>query len=184
MRSAASAAPCVSSVARSTPLRWNGSSCRRSRLTAGSTRSRTATRSWPGPPAWQEEPGEFPRANGPEHPAEPGLAFALPPAVPERRTLARVRRHEQRVPAHPPGPRPPARGEVRLHVLPGWPVVLPVPRPDRDGRLPDVLLRAVGGARLHEHPRHPERGHVRVADPEHPSVGRPPDGVLRLPPHD
>ena len=28
------------------------------------------------------------------------------------------------------------------------------------------------------------RGHVRAADPEHPSVGRPPDGVLRLPPHD
>ena len=28
------------------------------------------------------------------------------------------------------------------------------------------------------------RGHVRAADPEHPSVGRPPDGVLRLPAHD
>ena len=31
---------------------------------------------------------------------------------------------------------------------------------------------------------HPELGHVRAADPEHPPVGRPPDGVLRLPAHD
>ncbi len=27
-------------------------------------------------------------------------------------------------------------------------------------------------------------GHVRPADPEHPPVGRPPDGVLRVPAHD
>ena len=37
---------------------------------------------------------------------------------------------------------------------------------------------------VHGHPRHPEPGHVRPADPEHPPVGRPPDGVLRLPAHD
>ena len=26
---------------------------------------------------------------------------------------------------------------------------------------------------VHEHPRDPERGHVRAADPEHPSLGAP-----------
>src|SRR6476620_3087794 len=98
MRSAASAARCVSSVARSTPLRWSGSSCRRSRPTVGSTRSRTVTRSWPGRPAWQEDPGEFPRAGGSEHPPKRRVALALPPALPARRTLARVRGHEQRLP--------------------------------------------------------------------------------------
>ena len=35
-----------------------------------------------------------------------------------------------------------------------------------------------------QHPRHPEPGHVRPADPQHPPVGRPPDGVLRVPAHD
>ena len=35
-------------------------------------------------------------------------------------------------------------------------VVLPVPGPDRDRRLPDVLLRPVGDPGVHEHPRHPE----------------------------
>src|SRR6266550_3060593 len=158
MRSAASAARCASSVARSTPLRWSGSSWRRSRPTGGSTRSRTGTRNWPAPPASQEEPGEFPRADGPEHPAEPGLALDLPSAVPQRRAVAGVRGDEQRLPAHPPGPRPPARGQVRLHVLSRWPADLPETRPDRDRRLPDVLLRPVVGPRLHEHPRHPEPG--------------------------
>ena len=38
--------------------------------------------------------------------------------VPRRRAVARVRGDEQRVPAPPPGARPPARGQVRLHVLP------------------------------------------------------------------
>ena len=42
----------------------------------------------------------------------------------------------------------------------------------------------VGDPGVHEHPRDPEPGHVRAADPEHPPVGRPPDGVLRLPAHD
>src|SRR6185369_16601128 len=171
MRSAASAAHSVSSAARSTPLRWSGSSSRRSRPTGGSTRSRTGTRSWPARPASQEEPGEFPRADGPHHPPKPRLALALPSAVPQRRTVAGVRGDEQRLPAHPPGPRPAARRQVRLHVLSRWPVVLPVPRPDDHRRVPDVLLRAVGDAGVHEHPRHPEPGHVRVADPEHPSVG-------------
>ena len=32
--------------------------------------------------------------------------------------------------------------------------------------------------------RHPEPGGVRAADPEHPPLGRPPDGVLRVPAHD
>ena len=66
---------------------------------------------------------------------------------PRRRAVARVRGHEQRVPAHPPGARPPARGQVRLHVLPRRAVVLPVPGADRDRRVPDVLLRPVGDAR-------------------------------------
>src|SRR5215212_2245074 len=149
MRSAASAALCASSVARSTPLRWSGSSCRKSRLTGGSTRSRTATRSWPERPASQEEwPVELPGAGGPGHPPEPGLAVALPKPLSDRRALPRVRGHEQRLPAPPPRARPPARGEVRVHVLPRRAVVLPLPRPDGDRRLPDVLLHPVDDERV------------------------------------
>ena len=75
------------------------------------------------------------------------LALALPPALPQRRAIARHGGHEQRVPAHPPGAGPPARGQVRLHLLPGRPVVLLLPGADRDRRLPDVLLRALGDVR-------------------------------------
>ena len=124
------------------------------------------------------------RAGRPEHPAQPGVAVDLPQPVPGRRAVARVRGHEQRVPAPAPGAGPAARGQVRLHVLPGRPVVLPVPGADGHGRLPDVLLHPVGHPGLLEHPRHPVTGHVRPADPEHPPVGRPPDGVLRVPAHD
>ena len=80
------------------------------------------------------------------------LAFALPPALPRRRAIAGYGGHEQRVPAHPPGARPPARGQVRLHVLPGRPVVLLLPGADRDRRVPDVLLRAVVDVGVHRHP--------------------------------
>src|SRR3954451_6466232 len=184
MRSAASAALCVSSVARSTPLRWNSSSCRRSRPTVGSTRSPTVTRSWPVRPAWQEDTGELPRAGGSEHPPKRRVALALPQPVPARRAVARVRGHEQRLPAYPPGPRPPARREVRVHLLPRRLELLPLPRADRDRRLPDVLLRPVGDAGVYEHPRDPEPGDVRITHEERPPVGRPPDGLLRLPAHD
>ena len=40
-------------------------------------------------------------------------------------------------------------------------IVLPVPGADHHRRLPDVLLRAVNHARVHEHPGDPEPGHVR-----------------------
>ncbi len=184
MRSAAFAALCAYSGAPSTPLRWSGSSSRRSRATAGSTRSRTGTPNWPGLPVWQEEPGELPGAGRPEHPPERRLALGVPPAVPQRRAVAGVRGDEQRLPAPPPGAGPPARGEVRLHLLPGRADVLPLPGPDRHRRLPDVLLRAVGDAGLLEHPPDPGRGAVRAAHPQHPPLGRPPDGLLRLPAHD
>jgi ferredoxin len=73
--------------------------------TAGSTRSRTGTRSWPGPRRCRRSPGEFPRAERPEHPAKPVWRSLFRQAVPQRRAVAGVRGHEQRLPAHPPGPR-------------------------------------------------------------------------------
>src|SRR5450432_4068752 len=181
MRSAAFAALYASSDARSTPLRWSGSSSRRCRATAGSTRSRTVMRNSPARPAWQEDPGELPRAGGPEHPPERRVALVVPPALSQRRAFAGICGHEQRVPAYPPGARPAARREVRLYVLPGRAELLPVPGPDRHRRLPDVLLRPVGDPGVLEHPVDPERGGLRAADPQHPSLGHPPDGLLRLP---
>ena len=116
--------------------------------------------------------------------AERRLPLAVPPAVSERRAIALLRGHEQRLPAPAPGARPPARGQVRLHLLPRRPVVLLLPRADRDRRLPDVLLRAVVDAGLRRHPAHPGRGAIRAADAQHPSLGSAPDGLLRLPAHD
>src|SRR5512132_2408686 len=84
-----------------------------------------------------------PRACRRGSPAQRAVAFAVPPALPDRRAIACLRGHEQRLPAPPPGARPPARGQVRLHLLPGRSVVLLLPRADRDRRLFDVLLRAV-----------------------------------------
>src|SRR4051794_28422604 len=131
-----------------TPLPWSGSSSRRSAATAGSTKRATGTPSWASlvsvtAPMREDTFVELSRACRRGLQAERALPFAVPSAVPDRRAFALVRGHEQRFPAPAPGARPAARGQVRVHVLPGRPVVLLLPRADRDRRLPDVLLRAV-----------------------------------------
>src|SRR5688572_24900059 len=143
-----------------TLLRWSGSSSRRSAPTVGSTKRATATPSW----VWQAS-ATAPirevtfveavlRACRRGAPTQRALALPLPPAVPDRRAIARLRGHEQRLPAPAPGARPPARGQVRLHVLPGRAVVLLLPGADRDRRVPDVLLRPELDERLRRHPAH------------------------------
>src|SRR5439155_16383554 len=141
---------------------WSVSSCANRRATTVSTRSRTGTpssppfRASPEAPKASEGPRDLLRTDGRDHPPEPGVDLALPPALPTRRAHAGDGGHEQRVPAPAPGACPPARGEVRLHLLPRWAVLLPLPRADGDGRLPDVLLRALDDDGLHEHPGDPE----------------------------
>src|SRR3954466_9459580 len=147
-RSAASAALCASSDAHMTPLPWSGSSFRRSAATAGSTRRATGTPSWASlvsvtGPTREDTFVELSRACRRGRQAERRLPVPLPPAIPDGRAIAFLRGHEQRLPAPPPRARQAARGQVRVHVLPRWPVVLLLPRADRDRRLPDVLLRAV-----------------------------------------
>src|SRR5262245_55067189 len=185
-RSAASGARCVSSGAPTTRSQWSGSSSRRSARTAACTRKATATRSW----AWsgsatrltqEGTEGEPPRTNRSVDPAERRVALPVPPALSRRRAIARHGGDEQRVPAPPSGAGAPARGQVRLHLLPWWTVVLPVPGADRDRRVPDVLLRAVSDVRVLGHPAHPVGTAVRPAHPQHPSLGGAPDGVLRVP---
>src|SRR3954454_15996041 len=106
-----------------TPLPWTGSSSRRSAATAGSTRRATGTHSWASlvsvtRPTREDTFVELSRACRRGREAQRSLPFAVPPAVPDGRAFALVRGHEQRLPAPPPGARPPARGEVRVHVLP------------------------------------------------------------------
>ncbi len=112
-------------------------------LVARADRARRALASGErGRPGHGRRSDELPGTRRCRHPPKPGVAVDLPPALPARRAFARVRGHEQRLPAHPPGARPPARGQVRLHVLSGRAELLPVPRADRDRRVPDVVLRA------------------------------------------
>src|SRR5687767_14105058 len=129
-----------------TQLPWSGSSCRRSAATVGFTRKATAT-----PSSGCSESAtartrevtfvELPRAGRRRDPPQLGVALAVPAALSRRRALACHGGDEQRVSAPAPGARPAARRQVRLHVLSRRPVVLLLPRPDRDRRLPDVLLR-------------------------------------------
>src|SRR5262245_23424378 len=115
-----------------TPLPWSGSSSRRSAPTVVSTRRATAIPSWGSSesatgPMREDTFVELSRACRHGHQAVGALPFALPSAVSDRRTIARLRGHEQRLPAPAPGARPAARGQVRLHVLSGRPVVLLLP---------------------------------------------------------
>src|SRR4051794_25779105 len=151
-----------------TPLPWSGSSFRRSAATAGSTRRATGTPSWASlvsvtGPMREDTFVELSRACRRGLQAQRALPFALPPAVPRGRTFTRLRRDEQRLPAHSPGARQTARGQVRVHVLPGRPVFLLLPRADRDGRLPDVLLRPIVDVGVQRHPQHPGSSALRAA---------------------
>src|SRR3990172_11936244 len=116
---------------------WSASSCASRRATTASTRSPTGTPGGPRCPASPEACGDLLRARGRVDPPERRVALDLPAAIPARRAVARDGGHEQRVPAPPPRAPAPARREVRLYVLPGRPVVLPVPCAHRDGRVPD-----------------------------------------------
>src|SRR5687768_6595130 len=127
---------------------WSGSSFRRSAATGGSTRRATAIPSWGclgsvTAPRPEDTFGELPRAGRHGHPPQRSVPLFVPPAVPIGRAIAFLRGHEQRLPAPAPGARSPARGQVRVHVLPRRPVVLLLPGADRYRRLPDVLLRAL-----------------------------------------
>src|SRR5215210_3819649 len=120
-----------------TQLPWSGSSSRRSAATGGSTKRATAIPSWGcsesvTAPTPEDTFVELPRACRRGAEAKRTVALVVPPTLPAGRAIARLRGHEQRRPSPAPGPRPTARGQVRLHVLPGRTVVLLLPGPDGD----------------------------------------------------
>ena len=128
--------------------------------------------------------GELPRAGRRDDPPQCRLALHLPPAVPQRRTVAGdgvmnnvfLHMHPVRVRQH-------AVKFAYTFCLGGLSFFL-------------FLVLAITGvylmffyvpsprAGVHQHPADPSRGALRAADPEHPPLGRAPDGVLRLPAHD
>src|SRR5439155_2065651 len=90
------------------------------------------------------------------------------------------RRHE-RFPPPSSDPNPQDTRKDHPHLLPGRPELLPLPRPDRNRRAPDVLLRTLCRPRLYRHQLSGNQRALWRPDAEHASVDGPrhgPDGAL------
>ena len=189
-RSAASAARCASSDARMTPLRWTGSSSRRSAATGGSTRRATATPSWASLASVTRPTQEgyaqvsfLERVDEAIRRSAAWRSLFRQPYPTDERSRAMAVMNNVFLHLHPVRVRQHAVKFAYTFCLGGLSFFL-------------FLVLTVTGVYLMffyvpsatqaytQHPAHPGGGAVRAADPQHPSLGRAPDGVLRLPAHD